>query len=501
MSKPFFYPSVVLDNEDPVMLGRIRARVLTDNYNDVIASITSPPWDEEKDKWTARDPFLFNPLLPYFLYQVPKKDELIYGFYYNKEYKYQNQFYIQSMFSSPTLSPFEYYVGAQKFTGVGGQYKNPLPLKNQDGKYANDKNKGVFPEPGDNALLGRGSADLIIKENDVLLRAGKTIGNILPNTIPAANNTRAFLQLSKFSNIKLFDDVKTFIQETENTVLVKYLIEWTITNPENTQNRFTGTVYLYKLKPNIKTNSKQLKVDSNVDEYKSLMTSYGFNALTMDETIKFINDFINECNNEGSFNGKKIFNETPFPIFYRPSNNNYNQIMSSPAVATPQSTSANLSQIYDKIKLNNTTSIKGWGLIYTKGKVGYPSTKKTTDVPMFKYNSSPVTFGALGADKICLLSHQSSIPGKGKINFDGTLYGISNDNYTDEIEPKTSSMVRGEELLELLNLIVRFLSTHTHAFPGLPPVPVTQDGSSVTSMLSAMQNAVNTVLNQNIRLN
>ena len=63
MSKPFFYPSVVLDNEDPVMLGRIRARVLTDNYNDVIASVTSPPWNEEKDKWTSRDPFIFNPLL------------------------------------------------------------------------------------------------------------------------------------------------------------------------------------------------------------------------------------------------------------------------------------------------------------------------------------------------------------------------------------------------------------------------------------------------------
>jgi len=501
MSKPFFYPSVVLDNEDPVMLGRIRARVLTDNYNDVIASVTSPPWNEEKDKWTSRDPFLFTPLLPYFLYQVPKVEELVYGFYYNKDYKYQNQFYVQSMFSSPTLSPFEYYVGSQKFTGVGGQYKNPLPLKNQDGKYASDKNKGVFPEPGDNALLGRGSADLIVKENEVLLRAGKTIGNILPNTIPAANNTRAFLQLSKFDNLKIFEDVKTFIQETPNVVLVKYLIEWVITNPENTQDRFTGTVYLYKLKPNIKTNSKELKVDSNIDEFKSLMTSYGFNALTMDETTKFINDFILQCNNEGSFNGKKIFNESPFPIFYRPTNGVYNQIMSTPAVATPQSTSVNLSQIYDKIKLNNSTSIKGWGLIYTKDKVGYPSTTKKTDVPMFKYNGSPVTFGALGADKLCLLSHQSSIPGKGKINFDGTLYGIKNDNFTDEIEPKTSSMVRGEELLELLNLIVRFLSTHTHAFPGLPPVPVTQDGSSVTSMLSAMQNAVNTVLNQNIRLN
>jgi len=87
MSKPFFYPSIVLDNEDPIMLGRIRARVLTDNYNDVIASVTNPPWNEKKDKWTSRDPFLFNSLLPYFIYQVPKKDELVYAFYYNKEYR------------------------------------------------------------------------------------------------------------------------------------------------------------------------------------------------------------------------------------------------------------------------------------------------------------------------------------------------------------------------------------------------------------------------------
>jgi len=501
MSKPFFYPSIVLDNDDPVMLGRVRARVLTDNYNDVISSITNPPWNEEKDKWTSRDPFIFNPLLPYFLYQVPKKDELVYGFYYNKDYKYQNQFYVQAMFSSPTLSPFEYYVGAQKFTGVGGQYKNPLPLKNQDGSYASPKNVGVFPEPGDNAILGRGSADLIVKEDEVLLRAGKTIGNIVPNTIPAANNTRAFLQLSKFSNLKVLNDIKSYVQENQTIVLVKYLVEWVITNPENTQNSFTGSVYLYKLKPNAKTNSKELKVDSNVEEYKSLILSYGFNALSLDETIKFINDFISACNSEATFNGSKIFNETPFPIFYRPSNDIYKKMLSVPSNVTPQSTSYNLSKIYDKIKLNNTTLTKGWGLIYTKNKVGFPYETKEVDVPLFKYNNTPTTFGSLGADKLCFLSHQSSIPSKGKINFDGTLYGITNDVFTDEIMPKTSSMVRGEELLELLNLIVRFLSTHTHAFPGLPPVPVSQDGSSVTSMLSAMQNAVNTILNQNIRLN
>jgi len=45
MTNRFFYPSVVLDVNDPLMLGRIRARVLTDNYNDIISSITDPVWN------------------------------------------------------------------------------------------------------------------------------------------------------------------------------------------------------------------------------------------------------------------------------------------------------------------------------------------------------------------------------------------------------------------------------------------------------------------------
>ena len=140
-----FFQAQVIDNVDPMMLGRIRAKLLIDNYNDIIKSINDPIWNEEKDKWTARDPFVFLPLLPYFIYQVPKVNELIYAFYYNKEYKFQNQFYIQATYSSPTLSPFEYYVGAQKNTGVGIQYKNPLPLKNQDGTYASKKMLVYFP--------------------------------------------------------------------------------------------------------------------------------------------------------------------------------------------------------------------------------------------------------------------------------------------------------------------------------------------------------------------
>jgi len=50
-------------------------------------------------------------------------------------------------------------------------------------------------------------------------------------------------------------------------------------------------------------------------------------------------------------------------------------------------------------------------------------------------------------------------------------------------------------------MIVRFLTTHTHAYPGLPPVPVTQDGSNIADMLTELQNSYTKILNNNIRLN
>jgi len=603
-----FYQAVVIDNEDPMMLGRVRARFVNPpsdmgSYEDIIKSINNPPWNEEKDKWTKRDPFIFVPLIPYFIYQVPKVEELIQLVYLNKDFKFQNQYYIQSNFSTPTATFFEYNQGANKFTGVGTQFAQPKPLKNQDGTYSDPAvHKGVFPEPGDNAILGRGSADVVVKENEILIRAGKFRGTSLqPNVIPTGNPQRGFLQLSKFNLSKVKKPNKVITQINEETVSVKYLIEWVITNPENMYEKFTGTVYLYKLKNDLSTNSKNLTVGSAVKEnLKSLVASETFSLLSKSEVVKFINNFIQTCNSLNTTkSGFQLFTDpnNKFPIFYRPNNLTYNILKSSVppspkynenyysignktctgvlpivncnvniqvidistglVVATgtadgnqnllnelyqsvvsqvttslisqkienvllpdideldgsniiapttidvTESTDAfkNVSEIYNQIKLQPALKIPGYGLIYAQDKVGTPLNFKSTNVPQSSYFSDPTTYGALGSDYLFLLSHSSKIPGKGKINFDNTLYGISVDQFVDEIMPKTSSLVRGEELLELVNMIVRFLTTHTHAYPGLPPVPVTQDGSNIADLLTGIQNAYTKILNNNIRLN
>lgn len=587
--KELFYQCQVLDNNDPLMLGRIRGRRLTDNYNDIIASVAD--WNEEKDAWTERDPFLFMPLMPYYLYSVPKTDEMCLIMYMSPDDKFVNQFYIQSTFYSPTSTSFQYYEGGNKGMGTAIQIANPKPLKNQDGTYTDKEiHKGVFPEPGDNSLLGRGSSDVIVKEHEVLVRAGKFKGRTLqPNVVPTANQQRGFLQLSTFFGEKKKIGEKKITELVSEVVMVKYLIEYNILNPENSENKFTGTVVLYKLKPDISVNSENLKVNSEVSEsLKSMVVSENFIGLSKTETVDYINGFIKNCNNNNtSRKGVKLFSDAEkFPIYYRPNNLMYNQMTASvkksnssnlrstgvkfcqagiciinirilkdtgglvlarssegnesditqlydnvviqitnglrdlgydpvtlPTIdqlddsiispPTPQSEliQKNLDDIYKGVKLNPAIS-GGYELIYAKDKTGKPTNLKETIVDVYDFPRKQIgTYGALGSNNLFLLSHISAIPGKGKINFDDTLYGISQDKFESEVIPKTSSMVRGEELLELINLIVRFLLTHTHAYPGLPPIPITQDGSKATDILKELQNAVNKILNTNIRLN
>lgn len=588
------FQALVLDNQDPLMLGRIRAVRLIDNIDDVLKSIRNPDWNPEKDLWTVRDPFVWAPLVPYFNYAVPKNDELVLGLFVNSDVKYVNQYYIQSTFYSPTATGFQYYQGANKFTATGVQISNPKPLKtiSSTGVTYSDKgvHKGVFPEPGDNALLGRGSADVVIKQDEVLIRAGKFKGaELQTNVVPVANQRRAFLQLSRFAKSTIDNPPKNIQESNEVTVAVNYLIEYNILNPENGQDKFTGRVSLYQLGRGTETNSKQLTVDSKVpDSLKSLVAYEDFTALSSGDTINFINDFIKNCNenNTSKTTGKTLFpnSSLKFPFFYRPDNvfynlmispdsdesklrsygtqscaagictidikvinidtqqivvarnfagpqSNLNQIYSdviqavnaglaaaglggvtlptinqldgtliTPGPSNTQIIRRNLTLIYNGVKLN--PAIKpGYSLVYAKDKTGPVIETKSRKIQSQKTIVSQNTVAALGSDKIYLLSYNSQIPGKGKINFDDTLYGIPSDVFTKQIAKKTSSAVRGEELLQLLNLIVRFLLTHTHAFPGLPPVPVTQDGSNAQTILTEMQNALNKVLNTNIRLN
>jgi hypothetical protein len=499
MSSRIWFYGVVIDNQDPLNLGRVRVHILTD---DITAIKKSYEGFGPADYWTEKDPFVFNSMLPLYVWTVPKVDELVQVYYHEpNNTQFLNQYYIQGPFNRIQNIVQENYNESQKYTDISGvQIIGSKNLRNPNGTYKNPDPDGVFPDPGDVAVLGRGSTDIVLKEDTTLIRAGKYNGELVSDRDPVGNKNRAFIQLSRFrTKTTIGSQVRQADLKVQN-LQVNYLVEYEITNPENTFDLFSGTVRLYKLLPNAATTSQNLKVDSNVEQYKFIRASQSFNLLNLQETIAYINNFLQDCNSvTKTKTGTLLFNvlDERFPIYFRPSNNFYQSMQTS----TVNQVRSTLTSVFSKIKLNPPDKIGGYGLIYQQGLVGDPIKITPKSFRKIETNALPETYMALGGQHLYLLSQLSQIPGKNKINFSNSLYGIDEQTFALQIEPNTSSAVRGEELLELLNVIVRFLVSHTHGFPGEAPVPITEDGSSVDNLIQQLNEAYSKVLNQYIRLN
>jgi hypothetical protein len=101
-----FY-GICVDNDDPLMLGRVRVKPTHQNEDEVKRSVdnfdensTTP---EINGPWSNIDPFIYLPLLPYFINQIPKKGEYTTLLYFNNKNQIgKNKYYLISIFSSPT---------------------------------------------------------------------------------------------------------------------------------------------------------------------------------------------------------------------------------------------------------------------------------------------------------------------------------------------------------------------------------------------------------------
>jgi hypothetical protein len=512
------FPGFVYDNQDPMMLGRLRVIPETKNYQDVIKSVTD--WNEETDKWSSKDPLVFIPLLPFFFNQVPKIDEYVHLVYQNKKYEYQNQFYIQGPFSSPMTTPFEYYQGAKKFLAAGDRIKQGKSLKNLNGSYADTRSAGVFPEPGDNALLGRGTGDVIVKENEVLIRAGKT-KVLSTDSFPVANPDRAFLQLTRFTQTKTLLPPEEKSRIIENIQVVKKMIVWDITTLTSTSN-FSGSVKIYNLKPSTKVNTKNFKYSTISEltvgtDYFPEVESIEITGKPFDECITIINSYISQVFNPNIlFTGITINNPqniTPtevFPLVITPSKQTYeigNKFLPD-SLTNDVLEYVNYRRFYHAINLNNSKE-NGWFLVWDN-KGGKPifgpqgDLKKETVLPA-EFKPEDVTYGVLGGQYIYLLSQMATVEGKPTIDLSDTLYGIPQDKFVGNGETlfkKTFSSVRGEQIMILLDKMTEFLLNHVH--PGSNQVPDSQCRGSKTKktdITDLLNKANNNILNQNIRLN
>lgn len=497
LTSKIIHPAEVVDNQDPMNLGRIRAYPLDKNIRATLEGFNFQP----KDAWTAKDPFLTLPLLPQFFSQVPEIKERVNLFYQNIEYPFQDVYYVQGSFASPMSLPYSNIEESNKFTSLGDRVSSLLQLKNNDGSFKNSKSFGIFPQPGDNAVLGRGFSDVIVKKDSVLIRSAKT-NDLNIKRFPIPNDRRSFIQVSGF-NTQITEGQKKLSVQTENVnVPTNKLIEWEVQNLENTQNSFTGQIFLYGLKPLNTTLTDNIQYDSDLSSAISLEYYENFFGLTFEETVEKINNFIKGVNSGKIINGPEITNQ--FPFAYRPQSTVRNILDQNGVVNnTTNTTSAveysNALRFVNAITLNaglGPASYK-FGLVRTKDQIGKPiklNFKEVTTKQITEEVSTPVL---IGGTSVFLLSHNSNK----QTDLSNSIYGFTQQQIQENILPFTSSSVRGEELLELLNLIVRFLVTHVHPVPGAAPVPVGLDGIRTEQILFEIRNAANKILNTNIRLN
>ena len=511
------FQAKVLDSEDPAMLGRIRAVTLFSEDQQAVNAGTQ--WNEQTDKWTPKDPFLYLPLLPFFYSQVPKKDELINVIYQNKMYDTQNKFYIQGPFSSPLNSFFEYFQGAQSNLSQGTRIQKNPTLRNQDGTYK-PGTEGLFPKPEDVSLVGRGVSDVIVKDKDVLLRSGKMIKNqTSPNSFPQVNNNRSFLQLSYFDSNKENNGQKTDSILVEKPVFLKHIVIWDILNIENGQDVFNGTVGLYTMMELDENTTKNFTYDSikNLSigkNYSGPLEQIQFFVKTQSESIQIINNFIDSV-----FKGAAQYNDYPvvnpdnfnncMPFAVGPSKllqktaENANNVRSPEELAQKN----NFENFFSSIKVSNTSETERGFFIISRNESGSPQFGTPTEIEnktydVYKYTNTPKTYAIMGGQKIYLIS-QDARSRKGFITLNDTIYGIPQENFIgpEGFENKTFSSVRGEELFMLLEKIVAYLSSHVHN-PVSPPDPIAAgNGQDIAEIQSLLQQASQVILNQNIRIN
>jgi hypothetical protein len=106
----------------------------------------------------------------------------------------------------------------------------------------------------------------------------------------------------------------------------------------------------------------------------------------------------------------------------------------------------------------------------------------------------------MGGDFLYLLTHQTT-DDKFTIDLKNTLYGIDQPTFTDYLKDRTNSMVRGEELYNLLDKIIRWISGHIHN-PVEAPCYLSGTGEDSVS-LEDIKKELNSkrFLNPNIRIN
>lgn len=153
------YPAIVINNEDPLGMKRVIARIISLDEKDQV--------NGGRDRDTPDDQLQFCvPMMPNSFHIIPLVDEMIYVFLENPSDNSAPRYYMGSQINSPFKLKFQAYAEALRVFKYTDFNLNP----NKDN---NPQAMAILPKPGDIAIQGRSDADLMLKPREVFLIAGK----------------------------------------------------------------------------------------------------------------------------------------------------------------------------------------------------------------------------------------------------------------------------------------------------------------------------------------
>jgi hypothetical protein len=446
----------VIDNQDPENAGRIR--VLFDSFKYKVNNFVE--WKNGNTvAGTVTDPFICNPFLPKLINVVPKIGELVKVIFYNPNSPELDKEYIGPVISQYNNIEYENSSQARNFYQSSQTTLKPN-LANFE--YSN----GLLPDINNITILGRKSTDLTIKPNDVLIRSGKV--DLQDNK--KFNKKGSLFQISS-NPVKLDRKTKPVtvnkrIPEPINNVVIYNL------NSDN-----SGYVNVYKLT----TPKNTSNINVNTDLTKLISTpaiTYTFSANTQTIGISYINQFLsfldnNQVKNQNTDTGIITINQP---------------VVGVPYLLKPQTNDPK----YSTVKVFNVT---------TQGnRTIKPIENQLVDTLQENINTSVdyQNYMVALSDMLYLLSNETSIPEKGFINFDGINNGFTVDKVTSEINDKTEPMVRGDQLVKALVIIINAFLNHVHSGFGFMNVNQTDEIQKLTKLRSELNSLI---LNHKIRIN
>jgi hypothetical protein len=485
---------VCLDNQDPRGFGRIRAKNIDEQ--DSTRENAVPKWDN----WSKDDPFVYTPFLPNHINIIPKIGQSVKIIRYDNEKDLQNQEYVAGPFTTPhdyggqlsevQLTETTFGQRSEKTPDIKSFISNKKTFSEG---FIRAESVGAIPRIEDIAISGNYGSDIILTEHGVQLRAGKLIDKFTANAkqkedlskYPFYSKKHSKISLKKFSETVVLDQ-----KLVENTILtradIKHLFEYKLDNVEAPTEL---TYYIYSIKQSFGEKYKtdvfgaDTQLEANTSEliYQETVTLEGDDKFQ--EAYILVRDFISRLDREKLKSIEPSLKDIYcHPFYFRPTSD--------------FRSSSNSGEFLKKITYYDRIS---YGLVFSDSLIDVPRKTEIKTIPYLKKISDvDQTFAAITADNVLYLStNNPGVDGK-QIDFSSlNRYEYTQEDYLQRIVPNTFATVRGEKLVEILELITVILLNHKHGILTEPKY----FQSAMDSLKRLIERSKQDMLNNSIRIN